>query len=156
MSSTYNLEHDIQRLIDYIKLNWRSTNVEAPDDIYYNQSIGEDLNRVRCQVIRHWMFQNCIEFEEDPTNYSLLDMRGNADRENDTVFKILCYSKLGSHRAIRMFNECLYHIQHFPYSTSSNHYEFTQILDSAPTRDPYTGRVYWNILLSRRGKGHVS
>ena len=138
---------DIDTLIDYIWDNWDTTAVDRPDKIYRNVGTTNQ--------IRLWMFRNGIELVEALTRYSLLDMRANANKEEDTPFTVTIRSYQGDAMAKLLFDEFVARFRDLAHTNEIGIYAFTQILGSSVIRTAFYGELQADILLTRRGKGHA-
>lgn len=147
--------HDIDTMIDYVDINWRTSGSSArikPESIYRNGQIDED-GKIK-PFKKWWMFKNSIEVKEEETVYKLLDMRGNADAFNDTDMKVFVCSKVGEDAVLEMFAEFIYWIRDLAHQDDIGIYAFTQVTYSKPIRSRFYTKMDATILLTRRGRGH--
>jgi len=156
--ATGNIIHDIQTIVDWCKNQWgygdsTKTYIEQPEEIWYDQGQEDDNTPNK---IRHlWMYKRCIKLYEFDTEFSLLDMWGNADAENDTSFMCTIDSKVGYTDAEGMYLRFIQLIRLLAHENNIGVYAFTQASNKKPVRKRFFGKIDFQILLTRRGKGHA-
>lgn len=150
------IHSDMDTIIDFVVNNWGfgvQTQIETPEEVWVDHGQNDDYiaNKIR-QV---WMYARCIKLEEGGTEFSLLDMSGNADRTNDTTIAIEIYSKRGRNDALGMYNRFLQLIRNKTFMDLIGTYAFLQITDFHIKPKRYFCRITATIWLTRRGIGHV-
>ena len=150
------IQFDIQKIIDWCDENWNygeDTYIEEPEEIWYDQ--GQEDDSTANKIRQLWMYKRCIKLYEFDTEFALLDMFGNADALNDTSFMCTVYSKVGSKDAEGMYRRFLQLIRLLAHENDIGVYAFTQASNKKPTRVRFYGKIEFQILLTRRGKGHA-
>ena len=151
-----NIVHDVEIIIAWIKDNWNfgtKTYIPLPDEIWYDKGQGADDEPNK---IRHvWMYKSCIKIEEEDTDYALLDMYGNADAINDTPYRFTIYSKVDFNTVEGMFLRTKQLLQKLAHENDIGVYAFTQLTNKLPIKKRFFGKLIFNMLLTRRGKGHA-
>lgn len=150
------IDFDAQKIADWCKEEWgyaTKTYIEEPEEIWYDQGQGADKT---ANKIRHvWMYKRCIKLFEYDTDFELLDMWGNADAINDTAFMCTIYSKVGYKDAEGMFRRFIQLIRLLAHTDEIGVYAFTKAQNKNPKRKRFFGRIDFQIILTRRGKGHA-
>ena len=149
---------DVQIIIDWCKDEWgygdsTKTYIEQPEEIWYDK--GQEDDKTANKIRQVWMYKRCIKLFEFDTSFELLDMWGNADALNDTSIMCTIYSKVGYKDAEGMYRRFIQLIRLLAHENNIGTYAFTQAQNKKPTRKRFFCKIDFQILLTRRGKGHA-